>query len=134
VNGILRIMGRQPISLSRKVKDGVKEAVKFINRFEETAAEIAINKGYEYVICGHIHKAEMRKVSTKNGQVMYLNSGDWVESLTSLEYDEGKWSLYRYNEDPEVKYINRKLLRRSEKKNKQLFQEMLAEFQMLNVS
>ncbi|ADY53748.1 metallophosphoesterase [Pseudopedobacter saltans DSM 12145] len=97
VNWFLVKMGKRKYSFSRKIKASVKEAVKFINKFEQTAADIAIEKGYDYVICGHIHHAEKREVQTALGIVTYLNSGDWVESLTALEYQNGNWSVYNYN-------------------------------------
>jgi UDP-2,3-diacylglucosamine pyrophosphatase LpxH len=90
-------MGKKKYSFSQKIKASVKEAVKFINQFEQTAAELAIEKGYSFVICGHIHQPEIREIKTDKGSVTYLNSGDWVESLTSLEYNEGKWSIYTYD-------------------------------------
>jgi len=90
-------MGKKKYSFSQKIKASVKEAVKFINQFEQTAAELAIEKGYSFVICGHIHQPEIREIKTDKGSVTYLNSGDWVESLTSLEYNDGKWSIYTYD-------------------------------------
>jgi UDP-2,3-diacylglucosamine pyrophosphatase LpxH len=86
------------MSFSQKVKASFKEAVKFINQFEQTAADLAVNKDYQYVICGHIHHAEIREIesSEKKGSVLYLNSGDWVESLTSLEYNDQKWTVFKY--------------------------------------
>jgi UDP-2,3-diacylglucosamine pyrophosphatase LpxH len=92
-------MGRGKISLSKNIKNSVKSAVKFINNFETTAADIAISNGYDYVLCGHIHHPEMKTIKTQNGQVEYLNSGDWIENLTALEYNNKSWSLYKYNPD-----------------------------------
>ncbi len=99
VNFCLTRMGREKISLSKRVKDGVKSAVKFINNFETTVADIAIENGFDHVVCGHIHQPEFRSIQTDKGQVVYLNSGDWVENLTALEYSAMKWSIYRYKED-----------------------------------
>ncbi|PWK76523.1 UDP-2,3-diacylglucosamine pyrophosphatase LpxH [Mucilaginibacter oryzae] len=101
VNWLLTAMGRQKMSFSQKVKARFKEAVKFINQFEQTAADLAVDKQYAYVICGHIHHAEIREItSTQNtGSVMYLNSGDWVESLSALEYNEGNWTIFKYHPD-----------------------------------
>jgi UDP-2,3-diacylglucosamine pyrophosphatase LpxH len=101
-NGVLTAMGRQKMSFSQKVKASFKEAVKFINQFEQTAADLAVDKEYQYVICGHIHHAEIRTIEStaKKGSVLYLNSGDWVESLTSLEYNEEKWTVFKY--EPEL--------------------------------
>jgi UDP-2,3-diacylglucosamine pyrophosphatase LpxH len=125
-NFILEKAGREKISLSKKVKNSVKSAVKYINRFEQTCAEIAINNQYDYVVCGHIHQPEIRDMSTNDGTVTYLNSGDWVENLTALEYQDGNWLLYQYkehyikqNEEPAEEYV---LL-----SNKELFARLLEE-------
>ncbi len=134
VNSILKLAGRGKISFSKRVKNGVKEAVKFINNFENTVAGIAAEKGYDYVVCGHIHKPEIRKITTNNREVVYMNSGDWIESLSSLEYANGIWRLYYYEEDVVARALNQKSLLKNEKKTKQLFSEMLTEFQILNVS
>lgn len=96
VNWISEKFGKGRISLSKKVKDSVKGVLSFVNNFEVTAAEIAIENGFEYVICGHIHQPKIKKVSTKNGSTTYLNSGDWVENQTALEYNQGEWSLFEY--------------------------------------
>ncbi len=99
INYVLEKTGREKMSLSKKIKQSVKDAVKFINNFEVTAANIAIEKEYDYVICGHIHHAEQRTITNEHGEVMYLNSGDWVESLTSLEYNKGAWNIHHFNEN-----------------------------------
>jgi len=96
VNWILMKLGREKMSLSKKIKNSIKNAVKFINDFEVTAATLAIEKGYQYVICGHIHQPEIRQIETEKGTVTYLNSGDWIENLTALEYHQGNWQIYRY--------------------------------------
>ena len=99
VNWGLQLMGREKMSFSKRIKAGFKDAVKFINKFESTAAELAINKGYKYVICGHIHQPEIREIATEHGSVMYLNSGDWVENLTSLEYNNAEWKIFHYRHE-----------------------------------
>lgn len=96
INWCLTSIGREKMSFSKRIKASFKDAVKFINDFENTAADLAIDKGYKYVICGHIHQPEMREIVSAEGSVLYLNSGDWVESLTALEYHEGKWNIYKY--------------------------------------
>lgn len=96
VNWALVKLGREKMSLSKRIKNSIKNAVKFINDFEVTAATLAIEKGYQYVICGHIHQPEIRVIETEKGSVTYLNSGDWVENLTALEYHKGNWQIYRY--------------------------------------
>ncbi len=98
VNWCSERMGRGRVSLSKKVKDSVKGVISYINNFEETVAEIAISKGYEYVICGHIHQPTIQEMTTKDGRVHYLNSGDWIENRTALEYVDGTWTLYTHQE------------------------------------
>ena len=97
-NWFLTKLGREKMSFSQKVKGRFKDAVKFINQFEQTAADLAVEKNYSYVICGHIHQAEIREIQStdKTGSVTYLNSGDWVESLTALEYHHNEWTIFNY--------------------------------------
>ena len=97
VNWSLKLMGKEKMSLSKRVKNGVKKAVSWINNFEQTAAELAIENNYQYVICGHIHQPQQRVVTNDKGSVTYLNSGDWIENLTSLEYYDNAWNLYHYD-------------------------------------
>lgn len=99
VNFVYEKLGKGKVSFSKKIKNKVKSAVKFIDDFEHTAAEIAISNEYDYVICGHIHQPEIRTIRTHAGEVTYLNSGDWVENLSALEYDQGIWTLYKFQED-----------------------------------
>lgn len=99
VNWVLELFGRPRMSLSRKVKNSVKRAVKFIGDFEETAAAIAVHEGYDHVVCGHIHQPQMRIITTARGTVRYMNSGDWIEHLSALEYANGRWRIYRHEED-----------------------------------
>ncbi len=99
INYCSKNIGKGKISLSKKIKNSVKGAVKHINNFEETAANIAIDRGYDYVVCGHIHQPCNRKITNSKGNVTYLNSGDWIENLTALEYVNNEWELYQYQQD-----------------------------------
>lgn len=128
VNWFLTKLGREKISLSKRVKDSVKSAIKFINDFEKVAADIAIENGFDYVVCGHIHYPEIKKIITVKGEVMYLNSGDWVENLTALEYNDGQWSIYRYSNDVKAQSI--KLPKRFSKNldNEEIYRGLLNEF------
>lgn len=96
INAILLRMGRERISLSKRIKNSVKKAVKFVNDYEEMAIDHAIHQRYDYVICGHIHQPSIREVKRQQHAVTYLNSGDWIENLTALEYNQGSWSLFHY--------------------------------------
>lgn len=99
VNWCLNKLGKEPYSFSKKIKASVKKAVKHISDFETTATDLAIENKYDYVVCGHIHEPKIIRKENKTGETMYLNSGDWVENLTALEYNKKRWKLYRYEED-----------------------------------
>jgi UDP-2,3-diacylglucosamine pyrophosphatase LpxH len=99
VNYFSQKLGKGKISLSKKIKNSVKSAVKFINNFEETAANIGIDNSYDYVVCGHIHHPEIKTIENKYGHIQYLNSGDWIENLSALEYHDKEWKIYKYQDD-----------------------------------
>ncbi len=99
INWCLLKLGKEKYSLSKKIKESVKGAVKYINNFEKTAADIAIENGYDYVVCGHIHEPKKEVYQNKYGKTIYLNSGDWIENLTALEYSFKRWRIYHYNHD-----------------------------------
>ena len=99
VNWILLKMGHEKYSLSKRIKNSVKGAVKYIQSFEKVAAELAIDNEYDYVICGHIHQPKKEVYQNNKGKTTYLNSGDWVENLTALEYSLKRWRIYNYNHD-----------------------------------
>ncbi|WP_461629908.1 UDP-2,3-diacylglucosamine diphosphatase [Labilibaculum euxinus] len=128
VNFFAKMLGKEKVSLSKKIKNSVKSAVKYINNFEEIAGDIAITKGYDYVVCGHIHHPEMKEISNKEGATMYLNSGDWIESLSALEYHQGKWSIYEYNEDENARDVVPDLESYKLDDYDKIFKEMLTEF------
>ena len=87
----------------------------WITDFEQTAAELAIENKYDYVICGHIHQPQHRVIETGKGKVTYLNTGDWIENLTALEYEHSEWKIYQYNvsefekDKPPVAQMEKKL-------------------------
>jgi UDP-2,3-diacylglucosamine pyrophosphatase LpxH len=134
INWISNLFGYGKLSLSKKIKNSVKSAIKFVNNFEETASEIAIENEYDYVICGHIHQPEMKEIRNQKGKTTYLNSGDWVENLTALEYHNNAWSLYEYAKDPLVKALTenkpteKKVLKKKQKENDFIIDELLKEF------
>ncbi len=83
-------------SFAQKIKNKVKNKVSSINDFETKITDLARSKGCSGVICGHIHRPEIKEM---NG-VRYLNSGDWIESLSALTEDyDGNWVLY-FHEKP----------------------------------
>jgi UDP-2,3-diacylglucosamine pyrophosphatase LpxH len=134
VNYLSQLFGRKKVSLSKKIKDNVKSALKYIDDFEVTAANLATSKGFHYIVCSHIHKPEIRKITDqKNNSIMYLNSGDWIENLSALEYHKGKWSLYHYpnnSKDITVRSDYDELITaETDMNNKELFVRIVKEFQ-----
>ncbi len=106
INWGLHKLGQEPYSFSKKIKSSVKKAVKFIGDFEETATDLAIEKKYDFVICGHIHEPKIEEKVNKNGKVTYLNSGDWIENLTSLEYCNKRWKLYKHSHKEQHNFVH----------------------------
>lgn len=89
-------------SLSAYLKNKVKNAVQYVNQFEEALAEEARRHGADGVICGHIHKAEMRMID----DVLYVNDGDWVESCTALvEHNDGKLEIIHWASEREFSML-----------------------------
>jgi len=138
VNWMSKKLGKGRISLSKKIKNGVKTALTYINNFEVTAAGIAISNGYDYVVCGHIHQPQMRKIKNRDGkEVIYLNSGDWIENLTALEYYQGDWTVYFHAEEQTFaeEILNDMVrefdLTKVDLEHKQIFNNIVMEFQLL---
>ena len=137
VNGLSLRLGYGRLSFSRKVKNSVKGALKYVSNFEETVAEIAASNHYPFAVCGHIHQPQIRDIKSRSGKkITYLNSGDWVENMSALEYRNGEWSMYIFQEEDwtshehdteeELEDIE---LNRAGFRNKQLFDDLVEEFQ-----
>lgn len=87
--------GKEYFSLSKAIKAKVKSAVSFVGKYEEQLQNFAAKRDCSGIICGHIHTPDDKMV----GDIHYLNSGDWVESLTALvEYDDGRFEIIDYKE------------------------------------
>jgi UDP-2,3-diacylglucosamine pyrophosphatase LpxH len=90
VNRVRRLWGGQFWSLSNWAKQQIKRAVNFIGEYENVLADEARRSGYDGIVCGHIHKAELRPVDG----ILYVNCGDWVESCTAIvEHQNGRLEL-----------------------------------------
>jgi UDP-2,3-diacylglucosamine pyrophosphatase LpxH len=95
-NWVRRRLGFGYWSLSRYLKYKVKKAVDFVFKFEENLANYCKKRGFDGVICGHIHHAEIKEI---NG-VAYMNDGDWVESCTALvEHWDGRWEIITWTKE-----------------------------------
>jgi UDP-2,3-diacylglucosamine pyrophosphatase LpxH len=94
-NTVRRRLGYPYWSLSAYLKRRVKNAVEYIASFGQAVADEARRRGVEGVVCGHIHHAELRKI----GDILYCNSGDWVESCTALvEHFDGRLEVLHWND------------------------------------
>ncbi len=92
-----RGIGARPPSLVRFVKR-FKKALAHIARYEDTCARIAAERGFDTIVTGHIHFPNHRTIRPDPhgaASVQYLNSGDWVDSMSSLEWHQGEWSVVR---------------------------------------
>lgn len=129
-----KILKRGKLSLSKKIKESVKGAVAYINDFEKTSAEIGIANKFDYVICGHIHHPVIRTYTNDEGSIIYMNSGDWVENLSSLEFNNGEWSICRFSEADKVEMKINSIAHIHEVEdfnNHELFEKMLQEFKIM---
>jgi UDP-2,3-diacylglucosamine pyrophosphatase LpxH len=132
VNFLSQKLGQGKISLSKRVKNSVKSAVKFINKFEDTVCDIAIDNEYDKVICGHIHHPEIKTVTRATGSVVYMNSGDWIENLTALEYVDGEWSIYHYSKDPVAQAVDIDKKKQKKESAKALLANLMLELNIAN--
>ena len=93
-------------SFSQRIKQRVKDAVNYVSDYEEKLTELAKANHCEGIICGHIHKPDIRQI----GDITYMNSGDWVESLTALVEDhKGNWELLYFLRDNDLELSNDEL-------------------------
>ena len=126
---IMRPLGRKRLNFSKTIKSNVKTAVQYFANFEIKAAEVAQKNGYKYVVCGHIHTPKIESFNINGEEIIYMNSGDWLESLSSLEYVDNKWSIYMHKRtEQEYKGDNDS---RIEMTNKELYKDLIAEFKIL---
>lgn len=94
-NKIRRFLNLPYWSLSKYIKFKVKKAVSFINAFETLMVKEASRRGCDGVVCGHIHKSELKRINN----LIYANDGDWVESLTALvEHRDGELEIINWSE------------------------------------
>lgn len=96
VNWLRRKMGFGYWSLSLYLKQRVKRAVDFMFKFERNLVGYCRKKGYDGIICGHIHKAEIKNIDG----ISYMNDGDWQESCTALvEHWDGRWEIITWTQE-----------------------------------
>ncbi len=102
VNSLRARLGLPYWSLSGYLKQKVKRAVSYVSDFETAVAREARRRGVDGVVCGHIHRAELREI----GGIVYANDGDWVESLTALaEHADGRLELIDWSLQPKAREL-----------------------------
>lgn len=129
INYLLLQLGYPRLSLSKTIKNSVKSAVKYINKFEKIAVEVAASNQYKYVVCGHIHQPNIEIYKHKGRKITYLNSGDWIENLSALEYKNGRWKIHYHN--PEDYQLPENFNLEESKSTQELFADMLHEFNLM---
>lgn len=96
---VLHQLGKKQVSLSQKIGTNEKGKPPSIRKFEDTGIGLAIENNIDFIVCGHTHQAKKEERNTRLGRCTYLNSGDWVTSLTALEYSFKRWRIYTYDSD-----------------------------------
>lgn len=87
--------GKPYYSLAQSIKNKVKKGVSSVSGLDDMVVDVARSHGCDGVVCGHIHRPEDRMI----GDIRYLNSGDWVETMSALVEDmDGTWTILRYSE------------------------------------
>lgn len=90
-------------SMSKWIKHHTKQAVSYVLSFEKLLADYCKNKGYDGIICGHIHTADIRDIDG----IIYMNDGDWVESCTALvEHHDGRWEIIHWTDTSDKNNIS----------------------------
>lgn len=98
LNALRRMCGMDRVSLADAFKRNLPAARSHIARYQDCCLRAAAARGYDAVVTGHIHVPGMATRTIDGREVTYLNSGDWVDSLSALEFANGQWSLVRWND------------------------------------
>ncbi|MGB3543802.1 UDP-2,3-diacylglucosamine diphosphatase [Rubrivirga sp.] len=97
VAGVRERMGKPYWSLAAALKDRTKKALQYVGRFEDAVAALALERGVDGVVCGHIHRPEIRTIEVDGARTLYANCGDWVENCTALvEHWDGRLEVVRW--------------------------------------
>jgi UDP-2,3-diacylglucosamine pyrophosphatase LpxH len=98
-NAVRRLLGRPYSPIAERLKLAIDTSARHIARFEAAAAGYARAQGFDGVICGHIHRARLRRIDG----TIYCNTGDWIESCSALvESERGELQLWRWTHGPEL--------------------------------
>ncbi len=109
INKFRNKFGFERVSFAHMVKSKIKRAINFIKDFEEQAIRYGISRNADFVICGHIHMPKIRVENQGLKKITYVNSGDWIENLTALEYKDHDWYIHKYDAT-DYQYLNKHLI------------------------
>ncbi|NJN78781.1 MAG: UDP-2,3-diacylglucosamine diphosphatase [Saprospiraceae bacterium] len=98
LNRLLKSFKIKPIQAAKKIKSFSKKMSKTALDFEAIAMNEAIARKFDVMVCGHVHQPQNRMVTMETGSLLYLNSGDWVENLTALEYENNCWTIVHFSD------------------------------------
>jgi UDP-2,3-diacylglucosamine pyrophosphatase LpxH len=97
VNRLRAMVGMRPMSMVDAWKRRLPAARRHIERYEDCCLRAAAARGYDAVVTGHIHVPRQRSAEIGGRRIEYLNSGDWVDSMSALEYADGAWRVVTWN-------------------------------------
>jgi UDP-2,3-diacylglucosamine pyrophosphatase LpxH len=117
INTVSKFLFQSDISISKRMLRNMNERIKLNSNFIEIVTKMAVSKNYRYVVCGHLHLPEIIHKVEAGKNVTYLNSGDWTDHCSFLEFNLGDWKLNFYHQNlpvfskDEVNQINIKQLK-----------------------
>ena len=130
VNKVLRAFGGADMILYKSMKDRILKEKKVLTNFEKAIGRAALSKNVDLVICGHTHIPVDKTISSENGQVRYINCGDWVEHFSAAECHDGNWSLNYFKSDDEDEDIESPTDELYIPDKKQLYRSILEEMKV----
>jgi UDP-2,3-diacylglucosamine pyrophosphatase LpxH len=99
-NRWMAALGRRPLAAGPLLAHHAPFAREHLLRFEQEAVHLARREGVDAIAVGHIHVPACRVWTDQGRQITYLNSGDWVDSLSALEFAHGEWRIHRVEPEP----------------------------------
>jgi len=116
--------------LYKSMKDRILKEKKVLTNFEKAIGRAALSKNIDLVICGHTHIPVDKTISSENGQVRYINCGDWVEHFSAAECLDGNWSLNYFKSDADDEDIESPTDELYIPDKKQLYRSILEEMKV----
>ncbi len=130
VNRVLRAFGGADMILYKSMKDRILKEKRVLTNFEKAIGRAALSKNVDLVICGHTHIPVDKTISSENGQIRYINCGDWVEHFSAAECLDGNWSLNYFKSEAEDEDIESPTDELYIPDKKQLYRSILEEMKV----